>query len=160
MLIVLRAALGLTFVIGGIKIAFPPDAAALEAGYIDPATGWISAFFADQITDRLGLEIATFLRWQGLVEIALGALMIAGIFTPVVALALWLLYIVPENLFGKWLFPGLDAVKREIPLLVGAVVYAVAGADRWTWPRGSRPAREAASTAGERGGAAIAGVVG
>lgn len=106
-----------------------PDAAALEAGYIDPATGWISAFFADQITGRLGLEIATFLRWQGLVDIALGALMIAGIFTPVVAILMALMF---------WSFTVANPVVGEIRLsrdlaLAGlCIAVALAGAGTWS----------------------------
>ena len=53
------------------------------------------------------------------------------------------------NLFGNWFFPGLDTVKRELPLLVGAAVYAVAGPDRWTWPRGGLPGPETGGTVGE-----------
>jgi hypothetical protein len=43
----LRIALGAISVIGGIKIAFPPDPEALAASYINPSKGWSSAFFAD-----------------------------------------------------------------------------------------------------------------
>lgn len=82
---VLRAALGITLVLGGIKLAFPPDAAALAASYVDPESGWIAPYFVEQIENRLGVDVATFLRVQGFLEIALGLLLAAGLGLPVTA---------------------------------------------------------------------------
>ncbi|MBI4545145.1 MAG: hypothetical protein HY703_08125 [Gemmatimonadetes bacterium] len=91
-----------------------------------------SALFAGGVLDN-HLN-STLPRWMVL---GLGVLLAAGLAPrwAAVLVALWLLYVVPVNLFSQWFFPGLDAVKREIPLLVGATLYAMAGADRWTWPR-------------------------
>ncbi len=73
---VLRIVLGVIFVIVGIKIAFPPDPEALAATFVNPANGWISPFFAEQITGTLGIPVSEFLWIQGLMEIGLGLMMI------------------------------------------------------------------------------------
>jgi uncharacterized membrane protein YphA (DoxX/SURF4 family) len=104
---VLRVAVGTIFLIGGYKLAFPPDPQALAASYVDPATGWISPVFAEAITGQLGLQISTFLRIQGVIEIALGLLMIAGLFTPVVAVLMGLMF---------WSFTVANPVAGQIRL--------------------------------------------
>lgn len=126
---VLRSALGLIFIIGGIKLAFPSDPGALAASYVDPQSGWISPYFAEQITDRIGIQIQSFLRIQGLVEIALGSLLILGLFTPIVAVLAGLMF---------WSFTVANPVAGEIRLsrdiaLAGlAFALAAAGAGRWS----------------------------
>ena len=104
---VLRVALGTIFLLGGFKLAFPPDPQALAASYVDPSTGWISPVFAEAITGRLGLEISTFLRIQGVIEIALGLLMITGAFTPIVAVWMGLMF---------WSFTVANPVAGQIRL--------------------------------------------
>jgi uncharacterized membrane protein YphA (DoxX/SURF4 family) len=125
----LRIALGVIFVVGGIKLAFLGDTAALAASYSDPAKGWIAPVFQDQITQRLGLSVGGFLRSQGLVEILLGGLMILGLGTRVVAVIVGLML---------WSFAVANPVAGEIRLsrdialmgLCGAV--ALAGAGVWS----------------------------
>src|SRR5712691_11784695 len=58
----LRIALGVIFVVGGIKLALLGDTAALAASYSDLAKGWIAPVFQEQITQRLGLSVGGFLR--------------------------------------------------------------------------------------------------
>jgi uncharacterized membrane protein YphA (DoxX/SURF4 family) len=84
-LAILRVALGLVLIIGGIKLAFPVDAMALAQSYVNPATGWISPFYQQLITEHLNLEIIEFLRIQGMVEIMIGATLILGMFTSLVS---------------------------------------------------------------------------
>jgi uncharacterized membrane protein YphA (DoxX/SURF4 family) len=103
----LRVAVGTVFLVGGFKLAFPPDPQALAASYVDPSTGWISPVFAEAITGRLGLEISTFLRIQGVIEITLGLLMIAGVFTPIVAVLMGLMF---------WSFTAANPVAGQIRL--------------------------------------------
>ncbi|NIO06986.1 MAG: hypothetical protein GTO40_02945 [Deltaproteobacteria bacterium] len=258
---ILRAALGVIFFIGGSKLAFPTlfgvaGHEALAQGYINPAKGWISPFFAEKITDILGISIASFLQIQGWMEMVMGIVMILGIFTPMVAVtmglmfwsftvanpvvgeirlsrdialmglclavalsgasswsldrkvlnkpfmfaerkdlvlliarlslaytlvasalfpggvfsnhlnntlptllvfvvgallavgvlprwvmvvvAIWMLTLLPVNIFAKGLFSGLDSTKRELGLLAAALFYFVSGPDRWTWPKPDR----------------------
>jgi len=122
---VLRVAVGAIFLIGGYKLAFPPDPQALAASYVDPSTGWISPVFAEAITGQLGLEISTFLRIQGVIEIALGLLMIAGVFTPVVAVLVGLMF---------WSFAvanpvaGQIRLSRDVALMGFCFAIAVGGA--------------------------------
>ncbi len=257
---VLRIALGAIFVIGGLKLVHPetfgiPGQEVLALKFLDPEMGYISPWLAEKITATLGLRISTFLLIQGWVEIALGVLLIAGVFaqmvamnmglmfwaftvaSPVVgqlrlsrdlalmglcfaialtgagawsleglwgrrsqfperrdvvlvlirfslaypliasalfaggvfdnplnttvprglvllvglllaagvlprgvmlAIALWILVLLPAALATKGIFQGLDLVKREIGLFAASLAYAVAGPDRWTWPKPRR----------------------
>ena len=257
----LRAALGFIFFIGGLKLAFPTlfgvaGHEALAQGYINPAKGWISPFFAEKITELLGMSIGSFLQIQGWIEMLMGLVMILGVFTPMVAVsmglmfwsftvanpvvgeirlsrdialmglclavalsgastwsidrrirgqrfmfgerkdllllifrlslaytliasalfaggvfnnhlnttlpvvfvllvgvllgagilprwvmllvAVWMLTLLPVNIFAKGLFSGLDSIKREIGLLAAALFYFISGPDRWSWPKPDR----------------------
>jgi uncharacterized membrane protein YphA (DoxX/SURF4 family) len=137
---VVRVTLGLILIIGGIKIAFPPDPARLAAAYIDPAKGWISPLFADQITGRLGLEIATFLHYQGLLEIGIGVLLAAGLFTRPVAIvtaALFWSFTVANPVAGQ------IRLSRDLTLMLAASAVAIIGPGPWSldlklWPAASR----------------------
>ncbi|ETX04835.1 MAG: hypothetical protein ETSY2_26480 [Candidatus Entotheonella gemina] len=135
----LRVALGVIFIIGGIKLAFLGDTSALAASYTNPEKGWLSPVFADKITQILGIGVGPFLRTQGLVEIALGLLMALGIGTRVVAVIMGLMF---------WVFAAANPVAGEIRLsrdlaLMGccfAVAFAGAGAwslDGRLWQRSS-----------------------
>ena len=257
----LRAALGSIFFIGGLKLAFPTlfgvaGHAALAQGYINPVKGWISPFFAEKITELLGMSISSFLQIQGWIEMLMGMVMILGVFTPMVAVtmglmflsftvanpvageirlsrdialmglclavalsgastwsidskirgqrfmfgerkdllllifrlstaytliasalfaggvfnnhlnttlpvvlvllvgvllgagiiprwvmllvAVWMLTLLPVNIFAKGLFSGLDSIKREIGLLAAGLFYFISGPDRWSWPKPDR----------------------
>jgi len=261
LLTMLRAALGIIFYIGGLKLAFPTlfgvaGHEALAQGYINPAKGWIAPFFAEKITEILGISISSFLQIQGWIEMLMGLVMILGVFTPMVAVsmglmfwsftvanpvvgeirlsrdialmglclavalsgastwsidrklrhqpfmfgerkdlvllifrvslaytliasalfaggvfnnhlnttlpvvlvlmtgvllgvgvlprwvmllvAVWMLTLLPVNIFAKGLFSGLDSIKREIGLLAAALYYFISGPDRWSWPKPDR----------------------
>lgn len=129
---VVRVTLGLILITGGIKIAFPPDPARLAASYIDPGTGWISPFFADLITGRLGVDVATFLHFQGWLEIGIGLLLAVGIFTrPVAALtaALFWSFTVANPVTGQ------IRLSRDLTLMAAAVAVAIIGPGRWSLDR-------------------------
>jgi uncharacterized membrane protein YphA (DoxX/SURF4 family) len=121
--------LGVIFIFGGIKIAFPADPAALAASYINPTNGWISPFFATLIQETLGFSVSTFLKIQGLMEIGLGVMMVMGLFTPVVAIVMGLMF---------WSFtianPVLGEIRlsRDIALMGLCFVVAFAGASAWS----------------------------
>ena len=89
---ILRIVLGVIFILGGIKLAFPADPGALAASYIDPAKGWIAPVFAERITGTLGISISLFLKIQGIIEIVIGGLMVIGIFSTSVAVVMGLMY--------------------------------------------------------------------
>jgi len=100
------------FVIGGLKLAMPqlfgvPNYEVLAQGYIDPAKGWISPFFAHQITEALGIPVSRFLQLQGWIEICVGMVMIVGLFTPMVAVGMGLMF---------WAFTVANPVVGEIRL--------------------------------------------
>lgn len=150
MLTLLRAALGVVFVLGGIRIGFPAEGREeLAASYVDPESGWISPFFADQITERLGMSVESFLQIQGYLEIALGLLLIAGLFTPIVAVVVGLMF---------WSFAVANPVAGEIRLsrdvaLAGlCFAMVVAGPGRWAV---DNAVRGAASRFSERRDAAL-----
>lgn len=129
---VLRIALGTVFIIGGIKLAFLGDTAALAASYLDPAKGWIAPVFADKITQLLGLNVGVFLRTQGWLEMLLGVLFILGIGTRPVALLMGLMF---------WSFAVANPVageirlSRDITLAALCMVIALAGAGAWSLDR-------------------------
>jgi uncharacterized membrane protein YphA (DoxX/SURF4 family) len=117
------------FVVGGIKLAFLGDTTALVASYTDPAKGWIAPVFQEQITQRLGLSVGVFLRSQGLLEIALGVLLILGLGTSLVALLIGLMF---------WSFTVANPVAGEIRLsrdlaLMGCCfAVALSGTGAWS----------------------------
>ena len=127
--LVLRLCVGMVFVIGGTKLAFPSDPQALAAGYIDPSTGWIDPYFADLITTRLGIQVSWFLQLQGIVEILLGVALILGLLTPVVAVVMGLMY---------WAFAAANPVvgqirlSRDLALMGVCFAIALAGPGRWS----------------------------
>ena len=52
--------------------------------------------------------------------------------------AVWMLTLLPVNIFAKGLFSGLDSIKREVGLLAAALFYFISGPDRWSWPKPDR----------------------
>ncbi len=142
---ILRIALGLVFVVGGLKLVLPalfsiPDGVTLAKKFTDPATGYISPLFASKITETLGLQISTFLRIEGGLEIILGLLLMAGLFTPFVAMNMGLMF---------WVFtlanPVVGGIRlsRDLGLmgLCSALILTGAGAcslERYWWGRRSR----------------------
>lgn len=146
----LRVALGVVFVLGGVRIGFPAEGREeLAASYVDPQSGWISPFFVEQITGWLGMSVETFLQFQGYLEISLGLLLIAGVFTPVVAVVVGFMF---------WSFAVANPVVGEIRLsrdvaLAGlCLALVVAGPGRWSVDGGIRGA---ASWFSERRDAAL-----
>lgn len=125
----LRVALGVIFIIGGIKLAFLGETSALVASYTNPDKGWLSPVFADKITQMLGVGIGPFLRTQGLIEIALGLLMALGIGTRVVAVIMGLMF---------WSFTvanpiaGEIRLSRDLALMGCCFAVALAGAGAWS----------------------------
>ncbi len=133
----LRVALGIIFIIGGIKLAFLGETSALVASYTNPDKGWLSPVFADKITQILGIGVGSFLRTQGLIEIALGLLMALGIGTRVVAVIMGLMF---------WTFAvanpivGEIRLSRDLALMGCCFAVALAGVGAWSldgrlWPR-------------------------
>jgi len=105
--LILRLTLGFVFFISGYKIAFPSDAAALAASYMNPDKGWISPFFTDWINNTLGLDIATYLMHQGFLEMLMGTALIFGALTTLTAIGMGLLY---------WAFTVANPIAGEIRL--------------------------------------------
>lgn len=130
----LRVALGVIFFVGGLKLAMPSlfgvlNHEILAQGYVDPATGWISPLFAEKISDLLAMPISRFLEIQGWVEMLLGVLMIVGLFTPMIAVSMGLMF---------WSFTVANPVvgeirlSRDIALMGLCFSVALAGASRWS----------------------------
>ena len=103
----LRLVLGFIFFISGYKIAFPADVAALAESYANPDKGWISPYFVDWITNTLGLDVGTYLFYQGVLEMLMGAALISGFFTTLTAVGMGMLY---------WAFTVANPVAGEIRL--------------------------------------------
>lgn len=144
----LRVALGVIFFVGGLKLAMPwlfgvLNHEVLAQGYVDPAKGWISPFFAQKIAELLAMPISRFLEIQGWVEMLLGLLMIAGLFTPMIAVTMGLMF---------WSFTVANPVvgeirlSRDIGLMGLCFAVALAGASRWSvdgllWPEAATQLR-------------------
>lgn len=129
LLSVLRVALGLLFVTGGLKLAFSGDPIGLAADFTDPVDGFISPVYAAVITDTFGAPVEQFLRLQGVVEIALGTALIVGLFTPFAAAAVALLFVAFVVATPG---PGEIILTRDLTLAAVAVAVAVAGPGRWS----------------------------
>lgn len=134
MLSLVRISLGIIFIVGGLKLAFPTlfgvsGHEALAQAYIDPQSGWISPFFAQKITDVLGVSVGSFLAVQGWIEMTVGIAMVLGIFTPMVAVSMGLMF---------WSFTVANPVIGEIRLsrdlaLAGlCAAVALAGGGPWS----------------------------
>lgn len=134
---ILRVALGVVFLTGGAKLAMPAlfgvaDIETLANMYVDPTKGWIAPYFAHRITAGFGLEIGTFLQLQGWLEILLGLCMVIGVFTPMVAVMLGLMF---------WSFtvatPGLGQIRlsRDLALMGCSFAVALSGATAWSIDR-------------------------
>ncbi len=137
---ILRASLAAVLFMGGVKLAFPGDALGLAAAYVDPDTGWIAPFFVDQIENRLGMEVHTFLAVQGWLEMAVAVLLALGVRTRTLAVVAGLMF---------WAFAVANPVvgeirlSRDIALAALSFAVAVGGPGRWTlegrlrsWERG------------------------
>lgn len=70
----------------------------------------------------------------------LGVLLATGVAPRwvMVPVALWMGWLVVVDLVTKGLFVGFDDSKRELALFAAAVVYLVAGPDRWSLPKPDR----------------------
>ena len=125
----LRISLGAIFVIGGLKLAFPPDPAALVVSFVDPAKGFISPFFVGWITETLGLQIGAFLRIQGFLEISLGLLVMLGALVPIagtiMGLMLWSFTVAGPD-------AGAIRLSGDIALMGCSFAVALAGAGGWS----------------------------
>jgi uncharacterized membrane protein YphA (DoxX/SURF4 family) len=130
----LRIALGTVFVIGGLKLVQPsafgiPGHDALALKFLDQQTGYISTLIAARITELLGLRIGTFLLVQGWVEIALGVLLILGVYTRMVAMNMGLMF---------WAFTvaspvvGQLRLSRDLGLMGLCFAIALTGAGAWS----------------------------
>jgi uncharacterized membrane protein YphA (DoxX/SURF4 family) len=105
--LLLRFVLGFVFFISGFKIAFPSDVAALATSYANPDKGWISPYFIDWITNTLGLDVGTYLFYQGVLEMLMGTALIIGFFTTLVGIGMGVLY---------WAFTVANPIAGEIRL--------------------------------------------
>jgi len=138
-LALLRVALGIVLIVGGVKLAFAPDPAALAAAYADPASGWVAPAVATQL-DAWGVALGSLLQAQGFVEIAMGAALAVGMFVPLTATLSGLM-------FGAFAAVnpvlGMIRLSRDLGLMGLCFALAAAGAgaaslDRLMWRRRSR----------------------
>ncbi len=130
LLTILRVALGLVVITGGIRLAFPMDAETLVAAYTDPRQGYISPFFTAKITEAFGLPIGLFLKMLGGMEIMTGILLIhGGIGTQMTASMIAVMF---------WLFTianpvvGQIRLSRDIALAGISIAVALTGPDAWS----------------------------
>ena len=125
----LRVVLGFIFIISGYKIAFPADVAALATSYADPAKGWIDPFFSGAIIDVLRIDVGTYLYYQGVVEMIFGVMVLLGLFTPVAATIMGLIYyaIVAAN-------PVIGEIRlsRDLTLMAFSFAAAYYGAGKYS----------------------------
>lgn len=126
-LAILRIALGVVLVVGGWKLAFPADSQALVASYTNQASGWIADYFGEWI-ESIGLTVLQFLTLLGWLEMTVGALLIVGFGTPVVAFLAGIMF---------FSFPianpvaGMVRLARDVMLGGFALAVAFTGTGAW-----------------------------
>ncbi|MEQ9232755.1 DUF2652 domain-containing protein [Coleofasciculus sp. E2-BRE-01] len=125
----LRWGISAALLLGGVQLAFPADPQALVQRYIDPETGFISAFFADQIVNRLGISISRFLQIQGGLEIVMAGMnLFWGVHTPMLGLMMGFMF---------WSFTianpvvGAISLSRDIALAGFCLAIALTGPAAW-----------------------------
>lgn len=130
----LRVAVGSVFLIGGLKLVAPTlfgiaGRDALGVSFTDPTKGFVAPWLAERITDDVGVSISAFLLVQGVVEVTLGLLLVAGLGTRMVALNMAMMF---------WAFtvaaPQAGAVRlsRDLALLAVCVALFLTGGGRWS----------------------------
>lgn len=132
----LRVAMGLVFLIAGLKVIYPPlvglaDHNELVEKFTDPTTGFIAPWLAERITD-FGISLDTFLLVKGIGDTLLGLLLILGLATrmnaAMVALFLWTFTVAaPEA--------GAIRLSRDLALLALCVALVRTGGGRWSLDR-------------------------
>lgn len=125
----LRWGISTALILGGIKLAFPVDPETLAQNYLDPETGFISGFFADQIVNRLGISISHFLQVQGWLEILMAIINVFwGAHTPMLGLMMGFMF---------WLFTiahpvvGAISLSRDIALAGFCLAITLTGPAAW-----------------------------
>ena len=121
----MRIVLGFVFIISGYKILFPADSVGLATSYSSASTGWISPFFVDWITNILGLDIAAYLAIQGGIEMFVGIMVLLGIFTPISAIVMALIY---------WAIIAASPIVGEIRLSRDVTLALFSAAIAWYGP--------------------------
>ncbi len=121
--VALRVALGVTLILGGLKLAFPPDPVALAAQYVDQETGWIAGYWVAQIETRLGIGVPTFLRIQGVLEIGLG-LALAAVPSSLPVLP-WLAAALFVSFVAASPVAGVIRLSRDVALALLCVAVAI-----------------------------------
>lgn len=77
-----RISLGIVFIVGGWKLAFPVDPRGFVESYVDPGAGFIAPLFVEWIEEYLRLDVLGFLQIMGWLEMIVGLALVIGFGTP------------------------------------------------------------------------------
>ncbi|MGD9620736.1 MAG: zf-HC2 domain-containing protein [Mycolicibacterium sp.] len=159
----IRTALGLMFMVAGLKLIIPgpfglgDDREQLVAGFTDPVTGFMAPWSVQFLTDH-GVSASTGLFVQGVLEVLLALGLLAGVLTPRLAMVAAMMLVMFTVLSPTG---GQIRLSRDLALAGAALALAFWGAgrwsvDRWLLRRGAVPygrlARLGGLTAVARGG--------
>jgi len=127
-----RTALGVVLLVGGWKLAFPGDPAGLVGSYTDPGSGWIAPFLVEWIEDVLRLDVLTFLRALGWLEMSVGLALVAGFATAWFAALAGLMFLSFPMANPA---PGMIRLAQDVAMGGTALAIAFTGSGRFSVDR-------------------------
>ncbi len=130
----LRTALGLTFLVAGLKLIIPApfglgnNREQLVAGFTDPVKGFMAPWSVQFLTDH-GASVSASLFGQGLLEVLLAVALLAGIATPRLGMVATMMLVMFTMLTPSG---GQIRLSRDLALAAAAVALMFWGGGRWS----------------------------
>jgi len=130
----LRAALGLTFLVAGLKLIVPgpfglgDNRDELVASFTDPIKGFMAPWSVQFLTDH-GVTVSSGLFVQGVLEVLLAVGLLAGIATPRLAMVAATMLVMFTMLSPTG---GQIRLSRDLALAAAAVALVLWGSGRWS----------------------------
>lgn len=130
----LRAALGLVFLVAGLKLIVPAPFGLgdsrdqLVASFTDPVKGWMAPWSVQFLTDH-GVTVSAGLLTQGVLEVLLAVGLLAGIATPRFAMVAAMMLVMFTVLSPTG---GQIRISRDLAIAAAALALAFWGGGRWS----------------------------
>jgi uncharacterized membrane protein YphA (DoxX/SURF4 family) len=140
----LRVALGLMFLVAGLKLIIPApfglgnNRDQLVSGFTDPVTGFMAPWSVQFLTDH-GATVSASLFGQGVLEVLLAVALLAGIATPRLAMVATMMLVMFTMLTPTG---GQIRLSRDLALAAAAIALMYWGGGRWSvdgWYRRRTP---------------------
>jgi uncharacterized membrane protein YphA (DoxX/SURF4 family) len=130
----LRAALGLTFLVAGLKLIIPAPFGLgntrdeLVAGFSDPVKGFMAPWSVQFLTDH-GVTVSAGLLAQGVLEVLVAIALLVGIATPRFAMVAAMMLVMFTMLSPTG---GQIRLSRDLALAAAAIALVFWGGGRWS----------------------------